>query len=92
MMDDRVELTARKKRKQRRIRCIAVIIAIIVAFFIGFLIGYVAIKSKSSDDKNKGKKHDDRTADFQKRHEEVMKHHEKFQNTVSEQQLESTLK
>ena len=91
-MDDNVELTYKKKKKQRRVRCIAVIIAIIVAFFIGFLIGYVAIKAKQSKDREGGREEHDKKADFQKRHEEIMNHHKDFQTSVSEEQLEDTLK
>ena len=90
-MDDNVELTYKKKKKQRRVRCIAVIIAIIVVFFIGFLIGYFAFKAKSSDDEGH-REEQDKKADVQKRHEEIMNHQKNFQTTVSEEQLEDTLK
>ena len=90
-MDEHEELTFKKKKKQRRVRCIAAIVAIIVAFFIGFLIGYVAIESKSKDHKDERGEHDNR-GDFKKRREEVMDHHKKFQTTVSEEQLRKSLK
>lgn len=90
-MDEHEELTFRKKKKQRRVRCIAAIIAIIVSFFIGFLIGYVAIKSKSKDHEDKRGEHDER-GDFKQRHEKVMDHHKKFQTIVSEEELRKSLK
>ena len=82
----------KKKEKQRRVRCIAVIVAFIVVFFIGFLIGYVALKAKESR-KHKGDRgHKDKKADFQKHHEEIMNQHKAFQSGVSEEQLEESLK
>ena len=92
-MDDNVELTYKKKKKQRRIRCIGVIVAIIAAFLIGFLIGYFAVKSKSKDHKDEDKKHDtDKKLDFRKQREETMKHHKNFQTIISEEQLNISLK
>lgn len=88
-MDDHVELTYKKKKKQRRIRCILLIVAIIVIFFIGFLIGYLATKAKEHD-REKPEEHD-KKADMQKHHEEIMSFHKKFQSTVDEKQLESNL-
>ena len=84
-----MELTYQKRKKQRRVRCIAVIIAIIVAFFIGFLIGYVAIKAREYDDKRE--KHDEK-ADFQKRQEAIVNYHNEFQTAVSEDHLNQSLK
>ena len=84
MDDDNVELTYKKRKKQRRVRCIAMIVAFIVVFFIGFLIGYLAIKEE------RGERHE--KAEFQKRHEEIMKHHKAFQSAVKEEKLEDTLK
>ena len=84
-------LTYKKKKKQRRVRCIGVIVAIIVAFLIGFLIGYFAIKSKSDDHEEDDKKHD-KKLDFQKQREETMNHHKNFQTTVSEEELKKVLK
>ena len=86
-----MELTYRKNKKQRRVRCIGVIVAVIVAFLIGFLIGYFAIKSKSDDHEEDDKEHD-KKLDFRKQHEETMKHHKNFQTTVSEEELEKALK
>lgn len=92
-MNDDLDLPYRpfKKKKQRRVRCIGVIIAIIAAFLIGFLIGYFAFKSKSKDHTDNGRKRD-KKADFQKRQEDMMKHHKVFQGTVSEDKLRSTLR
>ena len=92
-MDDNVELTYKKKKKQRRIRCIAVIVVVILVFVIGFLIGYFAKKTKSEDrdDHEKPEKHDMK-AELQKRHEEMMNFHKKFQSTVNAEKLEDNLK
>ena len=93
MDGDNVELTYKKKKKQRRVRCIAVIVAFIVVFFIGFLIGYFAFKAKESTREHKGDRgRKDKTADFQKHQEEIMNHHKAFQSGVSEEQLEESLK
>ena len=96
MDGDNVELTYKKKKKQRRVRCIAVIVAFIVVFFIGFLIGYVAIKAKESRDHKSDRNHEDKKqlkkANFQKHHEEIMNHHKAFQSGFSEEQLEESLK
>ena len=137
-MDDNVELTYNKKNKQRRIRCIAVIVVVILVFVVGFLIGYFAQKSRSNDQdkkinrvlKTKSKDDDekhhrilkptykapnethdcvlkptskapnethdckerDMKAELQKRHEEIMNFHKKFQSTVAEEHLENNLK
>ena len=92
MMDDNVELTYKKKKKQRRIRCIAVIVAIILVFVIGFLIGYFAKKSGSTEEHDRKADEHDMKAELQKRHEEIMNFHKTFQSTVAEEQLESNLK
>ena len=86
-----MELTYKKKKKQRRIRCIAVIVVVILMFVIGFLIGYFAKKSRSEDHDKKPKKHDMK-AELQKRHEEMLNFHKKFQSTVAEEHLEKNLK
>ena len=92
MDDDNVELTFKKRKKQRRVRCIAMIVAFIVVFFIGFLIGYLAIKAKESNEgkEERGERHE--KAEFQKRHKEIMKHHKAFQSALKEETLEDTLK
>ena len=84
-------LTYKKKKRQRRVRCIAGIIALIVAFFIGFLIGFLAMKSKTEDDKQMSEKQNEKH-EFQRRQEEVKKHHLDFQKGVSEGRLNSSLK
>ncbi|XP_067026135.1 glutamate carboxypeptidase 2-like [Acropora muricata] len=91
MDDDMVELTYKKRQKQRRIHCIAVILALIVAFFIGFLIGFLAVKTKS-EDKGEERERRDSKYEFQEELEDMKKHHMKFQESVSEEQLRSTLK
>ena len=90
MDGDNLKITYQKKKKQRRVHCIAVIVAFIVVFFIGFLIGYVALKAKDSKEHKGDRK--DRKADFQKHHEKIMNHHKAFQLVVSEEQLEEGLK
>ena len=90
MDDDNVELTYKKRKKQRRVRCIAMIVAFIVVFFIGFLIGYLAIKAKGSNERKEECGAEE--AEFQKRHEEMMKHHKAFQSALKEEKLEDTLK
>lgn len=90
-MDDNVELTYKKKKKQRRIRCIGAIIFVILVFVIGFLIGYFAKKSASKEhDKKSGERN--MKAELQKRHEEMMNFHKQFKSTVNEEQLENNLK
>ena len=91
MDDDMLELTYKKRQKQRRIHCIAVILALIVAFFIGFLIGFLAVKTKS-EDKGEERERRDSKYEFQEELEDMKKHHMKFQESVSEEQLRSTLK
>ena len=90
-MDDKVELTYKKKKRQRRVRCIAGIIALIVAFFIGFLIGFFAMKSKSEDEQNISEMEDEKK-EFQRRQEGARKYHLEFQKGVSEGKLKSSLK
>ena len=86
-----MELTYKKRQKRGRIRCIAVIVALIVAFFIGFLIGFLAVKTRSE---HKDEKHErrDKKYEFQEQLEDMKKHHMKFQESVSEEKLRSTLK
>ena len=90
-MDDKVELTYKKRKRQRQILCIAGIVALIVAFFIGFLIGFLAVKGKSE---HKDEKHEtrDMKSGFKEQLEDMKKHHAKFQGSVSEEKLKSTLK
>ena len=90
MGEDNVALTFGKK--QRTIRCIALILAFIVVFFIGFLIGYLAIKAKGSNQGKEESRERHEKAEFQKRHEEMMKHHKAFQSALKEEKLEGTLK
>ena len=92
MDDDNVELTYKKRKKQRRVRCIAMIVAFIVVFFIGFLIGYLAIQAKGSNEGKEERGEGHEKAEFQKRHEEIMKHHKAFQSALKEEKLEDTLK
>ena len=83
-MDDKVGLTYQKRKRQRQIRCIAGIVALIVAFFIGFLIGFLAVKAKDE--------RQDVKSGFKEQLGDMKKHHMKFQESVSEEQLRSTLK
>lgn len=92
MDEDNVELTYNKRKKQRRIRCIAMIVAFIVVFFIGFLIGYLAIKAKGSKERQEERGEHHEKAEFQKRQEEIMKHHKAFRAALKEEKLEDTLK
>ena len=84
-MDDKVGLTYQKRKRQRQIRCIAGIVALIVAFFIGFLIGFLAVKAKDES-------RQDVKSGFKEQLGDMKKHHMKFQESVSEEQLRSTLK
>ncbi|XP_067026136.1 glutamate carboxypeptidase 2-like [Acropora muricata] len=83
-MDDKVGLTYQKRKRQRQIRCIAGIVALIVAFLIGFLIGFLAVKAKDE--------RQDVKSGFKEQLGGIKKHHMKFQESVSEEQLRSTLK
>ena len=69
--------------KQRRILIVGIVVASFVAFALGIVIGYFAIK-KPAESKEQD--------DLQKRHEELMTYHKKFQTTVSEQELEESLR
>ena len=84
-------LAPESSAKRRRIRIVVAVVVFFVAFALGIVIGYVAIKlpeeSKEQNVELQGKK-----ADLQKRHEEMMSYHKKFQTTVSEEDLEKTLK
>ena len=83
-VDDTVELTVAKLRKQKRLRRIG----IIVVFIVGFLIGYFARKGKSADgDHRKGS--DGRRTNTKKQTAEF---HKKFQETVDANKLKETLK
>ena len=55
------------------------------------VIGYFAIK-KPSESKEQDVEQQDKKVDLQKRHEEMMAYHKKFQTTVGEQKLEKNLK
>ena len=72
---------------QRRI----LIVVFFVAFAIGIVIGYVAIK-KPAESKEQDVEQQDKKASLQKRHEEMVTYHKKFQTTLSEQELGKTLK
>lgn len=45
---DESELTFRKKKKQRRCRCIVAIVVVILVFLLGFIIGYFSRKIQST--------------------------------------------
>lgn len=77
--------------KQRRIHIVVVVVAFFVAFAVGIVIGYFAIK-KPAESKEQDVEQQDQKADLQKRHEELMTYHKKFQTTVSEQELEKSLR
>lgn len=89
-MDDDVELTYKKKKTKRRVRCIGAIVFVILVFMIGFLIGYFAKKSGSKEH-DKEPKERNMKAELQKRKEEMNNFHQQFKSTVSEEQLESSL-
>lgn len=90
-MDDDVQLTYKKRKTQRRVRCIGAIVFVIVVFVIGFLIGYFAKKSGSKEHDKKPRERDMK-AELQKSHEERTNFHKQFQSTVDEEQLEKSLK
>lgn len=90
-MDDDVQLTYKKRKTQRRIRCIGAIVFVILVFVIGFLIGYFAKKSGSKE-RDKEPRERDMKAELQKRREERMNFHKQFQLTVDEEELEKSLK
>ena len=77
--------------KRRRIHIVVVVVVFFVAFALGIVIGYVAIK-KPEESKEQNVELQDKKADLQKRREEMMTYHKKFQTTVSEEDLEKTLK
>ena len=87
-MDDDVMLTYKKKKTQRRVRCIGAIVFVILVFVIGFLIGYFA---KRSGSKGHDKEPRERDMNLQDLHEEMMSFHKLFQSTVNEEQLEKSL-
>ena len=89
-MDDGVKLTYKKRKRQRRVRCIGAIVFVILVFVIGFLIGYFAKKSGSKEHDKKPRERDMK-AELQKRKEEMMNFHTQFQSTVNEEKLESSL-
>lgn len=91
-MDDTVELTYKKKKKQRRVRCIGAIVAVILVFIIGFLIGYFAKKTKREDREKERPNGHDKKAEMQKKHKDMMRFHEMFQSTVKAEALEGNLK
>ena len=78
--------------KRRRIHILVVVVAFFVAFALGIVIGYVAIKKPSEESKTQAVVHQDKKADLLKGREEIMNYHKKFQTTVSERELEKTLK
>ena len=77
--------------KQRRIHIVVVVIAFFVAFALGIVIGHFAIK-KPAESKEQDVDKQDKKAALQKRQEEMVTYHKKFQTTVSEQELESNLR
>lgn len=86
MEKEKLEVTYEKRRKQRRIRCIGVIIAIIVVFIVGFLIGYFARKVESDRDDEEGKK------DHVNWREKTAQFHQQFLDGVDTKELEENLK
>ena len=89
-MDDDVQLTYKKRKTQRRVRCIGAIVFVILVFVIGFLIGYFAKKSGSKEH-DKEPRERDMKEELQKRHEEMMNFHKQFRSTVNEEQLKKSL-
>jgi len=94
-MDDNVEFKGNTCTTRKR--WIATILLIIVAFAIGIVIGYFAIKkpeSKSEDGEAKSTESPrfDKKAEFQNRQEEISKHHQNFQGSLSEEELRNSLK
>jgi len=77
--------------KQRRIHIVVVVVVFFVAFALGIVIGYFAIK-KPAESKEQDVQEQDKKADLQKRQEDMMTYHKKFQTTISEQELESSLR
>ena len=77
--------------KQRRIHIVVVVVAFFVAFALGIVIGYFAIK-KPAESKEQDVQEQDKKADLQKRQEDMMTYHKKFQTTINEQELESSLR
>ena len=89
-MDDDVKLTYKKRKSQRRVRCIGAIVFVILVFVIGFLIGYFAKKSGSKEHDKEPRERDVKK-DSQKRHQEMINFHKQFQSTVNEEQLKKSL-
>lgn len=76
---------------RRRIQIVVVVVVFFVAFALGIVIGYFAIK-KPSESKEQDVEQQDKKADLQKRREEIMTYHKKFQTTVRKQDLENNLR
>ena len=77
--------------KRRRIHIVVVVVAFFVAFALGIVIGYFAIK-KPSESKVQDVEQQDKKADLQKRRDEMVAYHKKFQTTVNERELENNLR
>ena len=93
-VDDNVDF--RQTSGRNRWAAAIAIVLIIVAFTIGILIGFFGIRKPESkvDKRSPGPCTEsiDKKAVFQKQREQVKEYHENFQGTLSEEQLENTLK
>ena len=94
-MEDKMEMMEFKNNTKKK-QWIAAILLIIVAFVIGIVIGHFAIKKPESKSQD-GQDHKpgvtvDKKAEFQKRQEEINDYHGSFQVSISEKELNNSLK